>query len=74
MSHVRADRHAGRHQLGDPRFIEFDTEHLARCELVGPDVDRAQVDERPVEVEEDRVLGQRASLRLADDGNSHTVA
>jgi hypothetical protein len=41
---------------------------------MGLDVDRTQVDERPVEVEEDCMLGQRASLRLADDGNSHTVA
>jgi hypothetical protein len=61
---VRADRTAGRHELENPSLLELEREHLAGRQLVGPNVDRTQVDERPVEVEEDRLLSQTASLRL----------
>lgn len=53
-SHRRAQRQPGCHELVDLIPAQFDPEDVFRCELVGTQVESSHIDERAVEIEQDR--------------------
>lgn len=66
---MRPDRHSGLHQLEDVCLLELAAQHLTGSQLVGANVDRAQVDERAVEIERDSATAQSTSMAGAGTGS-----